>query len=204
MKKDAWPYNPYDPMDKYPYLKLSAYLNKRGHADLVNALVTWGLENETEAGSAKTEKGRGGGAKMEKAATGETADKAQRSKTIINKMKLSIRLFCPELSMLIESKEAHVRLMAGSWAAFRFSQWPIWLALIILIVFFRDSFWAYLFINMVLLAIIFFCNRQIESLFHYRRVSELFHIVQSAYFAEQRKEQHDAAAKAEPKEKRKP
>jgi hypothetical protein len=126
-------------------------------------------------------------------------------------MKMKIRLHCPQLSMLAESKEAHVRLMAGSWSAFRFSQWPIWLALVILaLVEVNPAFLKsvlpmqsaiqdaplFIFINLILLSIVYFCNRRIENLFHYRRVSELFHIVEAAYLAE--KDYHTQAKTGQP------
>ncbi|HEX2998099.1 MAG TPA: hypothetical protein VHP14_24960, partial [Anaerolineales bacterium] len=108
---------------------------------------------------------------------------------------MKVRLQCPELSALIESKEGHIRLMAGTWAAFNFSIIPVGLALAIVTAacFFHP--WLkphtvgyypfFCFININLLLIMMLSNIRIKQLFHYRRVSELFHIVQSAYLAQQ-------------------
>jgi hypothetical protein len=179
--EDKWPFNPYDSMDKYPYLKFREYLKQRGHTEVAKKLITWNAE----------------------------ADNRLRSKTAVNEMKMSVRLHCPELSALLDSKEAHIRLMTGTWAAFRFSQWPIWIALISLIAAVAalnaqlsgHYYFVYIFINISLLLVIFFCNKKIENLFHYRRVSELFHIVQAAYFAEEQKRQKETSKQVTSKRK---
>jgi hypothetical protein len=194
IEKDGWPFNPGNPKDKFPYLKFREYLIKRGHGELVEELIAWKKENEDDSAPIKTSNSK------------KPSIKPKRSKSHINMMKMSIRLYCPDLSMLVESKEAHIRLMSGTWAAFKFAQWPVWLALIILgaISFARQSLEArlhiqipdhnylvYVFINVNLLLIMFFCNQKIEKLFHYRRLSELFHIVQAAHFAHEIKEQRN-------------
>lgn len=194
IQKDGWPFNPGDPRDKFPYLNFRAYLLKRGHGELAEALINWEAESE-DKGAAPARK--------------------QRSKSIVNKMKMLIRLYCPELSALVESKEAHIRLMAGAWAAFKFSQWPIWIALIALAFVDFAPQWVgalvvnppadsnhliYMFINVNLLLVIFLCNQRIERLFHYRRVSELFHIVQAAYLADEVRRK-DAGPKRAPRQR---
>ena len=177
IQKDGWPFNPADPRDKFPYRNFRTYLLKRGHGELAEAWINWETEGD-DSGAAPARK--------------------QRSKSTVNKMKMIIRLHCPELSALVESKEAHIRLMAGAWGAFKFSQWPVWIALIALAVVEFAPQWVgalavnppansnhliYMFINVNLLLVIFLCNQRIERFFHYRRVSELFHIVQAAYLA---------------------
>lgn len=195
IKDDGWPFDPGDLTNKYPYNNFREYLKNRGHDDLAKDWATWEpcISNKESTDSENKFK-----QKTSKKATPET--KCQRSKSNVNRMKMLIRIYCPELSALIESKEAHIRLMAGTWAAFKFSQWPIWIANIILstIIFAPEwveatlpvqltnhNYLAYMFINVNLLLVIFFCNHRIERLFHYRRVSELFHIVQAAQFAKQ-------------------
>jgi hypothetical protein len=45
--------------------------------------------------------------------------KKRRSKTSVNKMKLAISVGSPQLSGIIESNEAHIRLLFGTWLAAR-------------------------------------------------------------------------------------
>jgi hypothetical protein len=203
IKKDGWPFDPSNPKDKYPYLHFRKYLEKRGHEQLARELATW----EPEAEKADTISQSVDEPERKPLKPSSSAGRKQRSKSIVNMMKMSIRLYCPDLSSLVESKEAHIRLMAGTWTAFKFAQWPIWIALILLAIANFDPQWVesvlsmqltghnylvYMFINLNLLLVIFLCNRRIENLFHYRRVSELFHIVQAAYFAEQTKKRLEA------------
>ncbi len=161
--QDAWPYNPDEPLDKYPYFNFYWYLEHRGHTDLAN-LVNWGWDDEES--------------------------RSKRSKTAVNRMKMDIRSYCPPLAGSLESKEGHVRLMAGTWTAFKIASPLVILALILAsIVAFRrpELRWYYIFtlINSLLLALMYYSVRRIEKLFHYRRVSELFHIVQAAYITQQ-------------------
>jgi len=203
IKKDGWPFDPSNPKDKYPYLHFRKYLEKRGHEQLARELATW----EPEAEKTETVPPPVDASELRPPKPSISVNKKQRSKSTINMMKMSIRLYCPELSSLVESKEAHIRLMAGTWTAFKFSQWPIWIALIFLAVasfapqwvgsvlstqLMEHNYLVYMFINLNLLLVIFFCNQRIEKLFHYRRVSELFHIVQAAHFAEQIKKRLSA------------
>jgi hypothetical protein len=197
IKKDGWPFDPSNPKDKYPYLHFRKYLEKRGHTQLAEEFATWEPEaRKTDIATQSVTASEGKPLESSK-----QDGKKQRSKSTVNMMKMSIRLYCPELSSLVESKEAHIRLMAGTWTAFKFSQWPIWIALIFLaaagfapqwlesilsIRLMDHNYFVYMFINLNLLMVIFFCNQRIEKLFHYRRVSELFHIVQAAYFAQQK------------------
>lgn len=164
IEKDGWPYNPDEPMDKYPYFHFCAYLERRGHEHLKD-LIIWGSKSEDL--------------------------KARRSKSVINRMKMNVRINCPELSGHLESKEGHIRLMAGAWAAFRLSIWPVTVVTVIttaLAIMYKDLYRCliYTFVNINLLAVMLYSKNQIEKLFHYRRVSELFHIVQAAYIAQQR------------------
>ena len=206
IKDDGWPFDPGDLTDKYPYNNFREYLKNRGHDDLAMVWATW-EPCSSNKGSADSE--NKSEQKTSKKVASET--KCQRSKSNVNRMKMLIRIYCPELSALIESKEAHIRLMAGTWAAFKFSQWPIWIALIILSTIIFAPQWvenslliqltghnylAFMFININLLFVIFFGNQRIERLFHYRRVSELFHIVQSAHYAQEIRDKDENAKKA--------
>jgi len=190
MVADGWPYDPDNPKDKYPYFNFRNYLLKRGHEHLTKALVTWGSDADWSAGKTWSDKG---------------SDKkpiviTKRSKSTVNKMKMDVRLHCPELNGMLESKEGHIRLMAGAWAAFRFSMPSVIITFMVLGIvavavqlldlfpksqITNQNYFIYFFINFNLLMIMYYSNKQIEKLFHYRRVSELFHIVQAAYFAQE-------------------
>ncbi|HMB21266.1 MAG: hypothetical protein ACM33V_06150 [Chloroflexota bacterium] len=183
---DGWPYNLKNKKEKYPYSRFREYLKKRGHLELLQELVTWCPDEELKEGAVWDDITHPDGTPI---------PKTKRSKSAVNEMKMKIRLQCPELSALIESKEGHIRLMAGTWAAFNFSIIPVILALVIVAAacFFHP--WLkphtvgyypfFCFININLLLIMILSNIRIKQLFHYRRVSELFHIVQSAYLAQQ-------------------
>jgi hypothetical protein len=190
IEKDGWPYNRDNKLEKYPYSKFREYLQKRGHRELTEKLVTWG-EDENPAPDATWPD--------EKDGDGNPIPMTKRSKTTVNKLKMKVRIHSSELSGLIESKEGHIRLMAGTWAAFRTSTIPIIFGLVFSLAagilstwlvqnrFFPLSqhvYWVYAFLDLTLLLIIWKSNERIKHLFHYRRVSELFHIVQAAYFVE--------------------
>jgi len=190
-RQDGWPFRPENPMDKYPYLEFRDYLEKRGHFHLTKDIVTWG-ENVGENWSSED-------------LSENPIRITRRSKTTINKLKLKVRLYCPGISSLLEAKEGHIRLMAGIWAAFRFAMLPTF---IIWIIFFVlgilelagkihisikntfsmpevDFFFVLSMIGLGVLLIMWLSNRRIKSLFHYRRVNELFHIVQAAFLAKE-------------------
>ena len=190
-EKDSWPFRPENPMDKYPYLGFREYLEKRGHSHLTKEIVTWGDKvGEDWPNKDSSEK---------------PIRITRRSKTTINKLKLNVRLYCPGISSLLEAKEGHIRLMAGIWAAFRFAMFPtfiIWLTFFVLGVLELtgkihipikntfsmpevDFFFVLSMIGLGVLLIMWLSNRRIKNLFHYRRVNELFHIVQAAFLANQ-------------------
>lgn len=189
IEKDGWPYDLGNPMEKYPYSKFREYLIKRGHEHLTRELVTWSADEFPPPGATWPDE----------ALDGKAISMTKRSKTTINKMKMCIRMHCPELSGLIESKEGHIRLMAGTWAAFKLSIAPVGLTLLLMVLITlhhflewrflftatHDAYPLFVFANIILLAVMLWAKNRIEKLFHYRRVSELFHIVQAAYFAQQ-------------------
>jgi len=194
-KEDGWPFNPEDEKDKYPYSNFREYLVKRGHVELTKKLVTWCPDDQL-TGDKPTWEG-------EKGPDGKAILKTKRSKTDINKMKMKVRVQCPELSALIESKEGHIRLMAGTWTAFNLSMIFIGITFLFIGGVWIFHAWAdalhpnycplFLLIDFSLLLMMALSNWRITKLFHYRRVSELFHIVQAAYDSEQWEKEHRTA-----------
>jgi hypothetical protein len=192
--EDEWPYDFNDPLDKYPYFNFRNYLIRRGHTHLTKDLVTWGPDEKVMNGEIWPATGN----------NGKSIRITKRSKSTVNKMKIDIRIYCPELTGLLESKEGHIRLMAGTWAAFKFSKRPVQITLLIVVLvalLFQMPGWLSFmwrphqnyficsFVVFTLLMVVSYSNRRIEKLFHYRRVSELFHIVQAAYIAQQKRKE---------------
>jgi hypothetical protein len=172
-RDDSWPYRG-EKTNKFPYYYFKEYLTSRGLNDEAE-LVKWGPPtNESETESFK------------------------RSKTKVNLMKLEVSLCCPELSSVIESNEAHVRLLFGTWQAITISQ-PFVIAGMILssleflitFVASRYSFASYplsilsilsILVGGLILIGITWAKNRIENLFHYQRVRELTHIVGCVYY----------------------
>ena len=195
---DAWPYDFQDPQDKYPYFNFRNYLVKRGHTHLTDELVTWGHDEKVMKGESWPDKARGG----------KSIKITKRSKSVINKMKIDVNIYCPALAGLLESKEGHIRLLAGVWEAFRFSKIFLRLSfplVLLAALFFQFPGWwssynralginyfIYVFIISSLGLLVHYSGNRIEKLFHYRRVNELFHIVQAAYIAQQFKKVKNA------------
>ncbi|HBY07645.1 MAG TPA: hypothetical protein DEH22_07620 [Chloroflexi bacterium] len=190
-KLDGWPFHPEEPFDKYPYYHFQGYLSERGHTDLIKSIATWGFTPEQKEAKADI-----------------NIDPTLRSKSIINLLKMEVRQYCPELTSLLESKEGHIRLMAGAWAAFRFAMPPTLLMALLTLGIGGIGLWrpltiqlyrplsltghAYLLLavgGLSLWGVMWFSNRRIKKLFHYRRVSELFHIVQAAHLAHQKRQE---------------
>jgi hypothetical protein len=161
--EDHWPYRG-EKDNKFPYIHFQDYLENRLHSDLAK-LVKW---------------------------------KDNRSKTFVNEMKLETSLRCPQLAAIIDSNEAHIRLMFGTWLAccylryFTITGVAVSLFNVALTIYGKhaDSFsyslhvsllWAL--ITGLLLAGSECGIRKIESLFHYRRVREVFDIVACYHFA---------------------
>lgn len=190
---DGWPLSNEDG-DKYPYYYFYRYLEKRNLGDATKELVTWGPPND--------------------------GDKFQRSKTAVNKMKMDVILYCPELAGLIESNEAHIRLMAGTWTSIIYTSKLILTGLIISIValvllivqWILSKYFnltlpimihenPFFLINIIIVLSLYnimkWAREKIESLFHYRRVSELFFIVQAAVYANERKNNNKEKQKFE-------
>lgn len=166
-----------DDGDKFPYFHFRSYLEARGHDDLLEH-VPWGPDADKKT--------------------------TKRSKTVVHKMKLDIFLASPQLSDVVDSNEAHIRLMAGTWLAIRtttsFLIAGVVVALAGLVLvhspFLRSlisvpgvsvgeapPYAALLVINAFLLASGHWANKRIELLFHYRRINELVFITMAAHVA---------------------
>ena len=93
--------------------------------------------------------------------------------------------------------------MAGIWAVLQFVRWFVGTAFVLLtLIAFgflpflhkSETIYSFIFICAFLLVGMWLANLRIEKLFHYRRVNELFHIVQAASISE------SVAAKKDDKE----
>lgn len=170
---DSWPYRG-EKTNKFPYFYFKEYLTSRGLKDEAE-LVKWC--HPTKEGEANSFK---------------------RSKAKVNLMKLEVSLRCPELSSVIESNEAHVRLLFGTWQAITISQPFVIAGIILSSLEFLIAFVAsrYLFapyplsilsvlsilVGGLILTGITWAKNRIENLFHYQRVRELTHIVGCVYY----------------------
>jgi hypothetical protein len=158
--KDRWPIRLDDEGNKFPYFHFREYLDHRKHHDLA-ACVKW--------------------------------DEKVRSKTFVNKMKLETLVRSPQLSAIIESNEAHIRLLFGTWSACRVCLLFVAGGVVVSILgyvlpllrqdsspgtmFSHLSYEIWVCITVLLLLGTIAAKRQIEKLFHYRRVRELFDVV---------------------------
>lgn len=119
-----------------------------------------------------------------------------RSKTHVNRMKIEVMTESPELSAIIESNEAHIRLMFGTWMAIKTTRYYVRAGAMLSIVGliatkigmnnqmfpFSMPFGLSLLLCIILLIAMQWAKVSIEHLFHYQRVRELYHIVASVYF----------------------
>jgi hypothetical protein len=152
--------------DKFPYYHYKLYLASRGQTEL-SELVKWGDPKEDPM-------------------------LQPRSKTAVNQLKAQIAYYVPQFIPSIESNEAHVRLMSGLWMAIKYTRILCVSGLL------AALFSSYLYyvglchfkyfplialFSTALVALMIWAEYKIVNLFHYRRVSELFSIVQAAYFA---------------------
>lgn len=128
-------------------------------------------------------------------------NKKRRSKTFVNKMKLETHMRSPQLSAIIESNEAHIRLLFGIWRAARLCLPFVLIGIGVAFIgiyrctivtsgapksqqlLFPYSVWLVL--TLVLAAGSAFSIWRIQNLFHYRRVRELFDIVVCFHLARQ-------------------
>lgn len=117
----------------------------------------------------------------------------KRSKTFVNRMKLETALRCPQLSAVIESNEAHIRMLFGTWLACRLGRWFVPIGLVASVI---GCLWTWthpvaenlgdslllaytlwVVITLLVLGGTLYAKDRIEGLFHYRRVRELFDVV---------------------------
>lgn len=126
-------------------------------------------------------------------------DEEVRSKTSVNKMKLTIGIRSPQLSAIIESNEAHIRLLFGTWLAAKLCIYFVVIGLIAALIglarckydnemqqkaqdlLFPYSVWIVVCIIMITGSVFAICR--IRNLFHYRRVRELFDVVACYHLA---------------------
>jgi len=169
-KLDSWPYQG-EVTNKFPYYHFKQYLQARGLTEL-SELVRWGRPaSENEANTFK------------------------RSKTAVNLMKLEVGLRSAELASVIESNEAHVRLLFGTWQAITICHWFVVAGLLVSLFGLSmrftppayvsplyPSFLLSALLGIVLLLGMVWARRRIEHLFHYQRVRELTHIVGCVHF----------------------
>jgi hypothetical protein len=168
-EKEVWPYTD-KPYDKFPYFNFQKYLKARDLGHLLEH-VKWGDETE---------------------------ETKKRSKTVINIMKIDIMHNCSTLYSFVEANEAHIRLLSGTWLAIKNTKYfvlcgAIICALMSFYLYFdlttkqlpaKLSIHSIFFLVLIFLYLsMFWAQRRIENLFHYRRVNELLCIVQSAYIA---------------------
>lgn len=169
-----WPYHGKKEDDIFPYLHMRKYLEHRGHDELLK-LVKWGEGVNVNL---------------------------QRSKTIVNKMKIETSIRSPELSAIIESNEAHVRMLFGVWFVaklclpYLITSFLCTVSGLLVTVFtgtvlkvdsFVSSYHIWVVVIGSLLGGVVFAKYQIEQLFHYRRVRELFDIIVCTYWARKKK-----------------
>lgn len=166
VEEDRWPIRLGEKENKFPYWHFAEYLKHRKHDELA-AHVEW--------------------------------NKDMRSKTCVNRMKLETSLRCPQLSAIIESNEAHIRLLFGTWSACRVCLIPTAVGVTVSALGFalsvswpnpapssdfqQLSYVAWGFITLLLFLGTITGKRQIEKLFHYRRVRELFDVVACYHLA---------------------
>jgi len=166
-KDDSWPHQG-EPDNRFPYFHFKNYLLSRGES--CADLVTWGPPGSPGL--------------------------SRRSKTHVNMMKLEVMTESPELSAIIESNEAHIRLMFGTWVAIM-TTWRLVIlgaalsVLALAIGALTSSARSAqasapcgmsLLLSAAILMAMQWAKVRIEHLFHYQRVRELFHIVACAYY----------------------
>ncbi len=163
-KNDNWPYYPNDKYGRYPYLHTKSYLESRGLEEQA-ALVIWGDPSDTNKSP-------------------------QRSKAIINKYKVDVLNKSPLLSGVIESNEAHIRLLFGVWQVAGiftiFSTVSLGICILAIVgIYYNELQWcgtrsSYAIIGVVqglLLITLLWIKTRIVHLFHYQRVRELTQIL---------------------------
>jgi hypothetical protein len=162
---DTWPYRD-EPGNKFPYYHFKEYLEKRNHAELAKH-VKW--------------------------------DGKVRSKTFVNEMKLETFILSPQLSAIVDSNEAHIRMLFGTWLACRHTTRFVIAGAVGITVsgaiaartwwrLGEPSYWTGPTIVWVTLVYLLTygalqARKRIETVFHYRRVRELFDIVACYHFA---------------------
>ncbi|HEX2768108.1 MAG TPA: hypothetical protein VHN12_02385 [Geobacteraceae bacterium] len=181
-QSEVWNYKYED--EKFPYSGLKDYFNNHGHNDL-SELVSWDSINKSD---------------------GNTQDLpiTMCTNSTINRMKLDIALDCPELAAIVDSQEAHIRLMSGTWLAIRAAMPLVIIGgfICILVIYATNydnvlaiklltenaakntekaEYFGILFVlNVFMVMAMLWGNSEIVKLFHKRRVNELLIIYHAA------------------------
>jgi len=176
-ESDVWDHE-YE-KETFPYSRLKSYFNDYGHPDLAE-LVSWDpLKKDGEKLKGELRK---------------------CSSTVINRLKLDIALDCPGLSAFVDSQEAHIRLISGTWLAIRATMPLVLIGTIICLYIITGGhseihwvqtqsknayYWLQLVINAFLLMAMWWGLHWIQKLFHWRRVNELLIIFHAKLRCEQ-------------------
>lgn len=182
---DGWIFGlPDQDGDKYPYLNFQKYLEKRGHKDIAK-LVIWDSISPFKKKNGKNNRQKN----------------IQRSKIIINTYKQEIRNSDPDKARFIESMEAHIRLLSGTWAVSKiYSKLALTTIFAFGILYYISSIDSFcglntirnivynqnIYISIFLLELLFLyilwrIKVWIEKEFHYQRLRELTRILTYAY-----------------------
>jgi hypothetical protein len=159
------------PGSQFPYSNMQNYLKQRGFGELAGR-VRWG---------------------------GSTEEKSQRSKMIINAIKIRLYLAADSKCVNISKNEAHIRMMSSIWWAARSLLHACWFSFLAVAgaiafhvrpipfpfsVFSEElkkgtfSYWAV--ISFVFLTS-YWLKRHVERCIHYQRVREVFYVLETAY-----------------------
>ena len=187
---DIWPCKA-DDNDLFPYFYYKIYLISRGLNELAR-WVNWGPE-DTVGKRIVVVKNSDGiySFSQTKDDQKESFIQLKRSKNHINKMKLEVYNHSQDLSAIIESNEAHIRLIFGSWSVFKICLIPLIISAVLtgasLVLFWFNytisnmnvsliGFCLLIIISLILISL--WSKNRIENLFHYQRVRELTQIIQ--------------------------
>ncbi|HWS85638.1 MAG TPA: hypothetical protein VN282_01485 [Pyrinomonadaceae bacterium] len=169
-------------LNKFPYAHFREYLVNRGFPELAKQVPT-----------------RDGAPPPGPGGTAVVIGKW--TKTAVNMMKLEVQLLSPVLAAVIESNEAHIRLLSGTWQAInacrRIVAVGVGIAVLGSVANVLDKaqrlppgfagplppFLPCLLAGVVLYMGMRWARRRIETMFHHQRVRELTHIVGCFYFA---------------------
>ena len=155
---------------EFPYIFLYEYLKGRGLQHLAD-IIPWG--NIDKKGGLNTK---------------------SRTKMFINIIKIRLQFSIPEKCKDIIRNEAHVRFSTSIWYAAR---WLLKIALSPLIIIVIISLLNHniklilnaapvIYYNVLIILLALFIKYNVQRFIHYLRVREIVHVLETAYFAEQK------------------